>query len=96
MTREFLEDSRTNNTDLNAGQKSILGTLGIGKLQYNMLRKVGDPSIRDLEIIRYKPDLKWEEYNELRYIQDNGHIDMYKKYINSYVGKQRDGRYHSP
>lgn len=81
MTREFLEDSRTNNTDLNAGQKSILGTLGIGKLQYNMLRKVGDPSIRDLKIIRYKPDLKWEEYNELRYIQDNGHIDMYKKYI---------------
>lgn len=81
MTREFLEDSRTNNTDLNAGQKSILGTLGIGKLQYNMLRNVGDPSIRDLKIIRYKPDLKWEEYNELRYIQDNGHIDMYKKYI---------------
>ena len=81
MTREFLEDSRTNNTDLNDGQKSILGTLGIGKLQYNMLRKVGDPSIRDLEIIRYKPDLKWEEYNELRYIHDNGHIDMYKKYI---------------
>lgn len=81
MTREFLEYSRTNNTDLNAGQKSILGTLGIGKLQYNMLRKVGDPSIRDLKIIRYKPDLKWEEYNELRYIQDNGHIDMYKKYI---------------
>lgn len=81
MTREFLEDNRTNNTELNAGQRSILGTLGIGKLQYNMLRKVGDPSIRDLKILRYKPDLKWDEFNELRYIQDNGYLDMYKNYI---------------
>lgn len=81
MVQEFLEDSRTQNTDLNAGCNSILGTLGINKYQYNMLRKVGNPSLRDLEILRYKPDLKWDEFSSLRYIHDNGYVDMYKKYI---------------
>ena len=46
-----------------------------------MLRKVGDPSLRDLEILRYKPDLKWEEFSTLRYVKDNGYVNMYKKYI---------------
>lgn len=81
MTREFLEDNRVNAIEFNASQRTVLGTLGIGKIQYNMLRKLEDPAIRDLEILRYKPDLKWEEFNDLRYIRDNGHIDMYKKYI---------------
>lgn len=81
MVQEFLEDSRMRNTDLNKGCNSILGTLGINKYQYNMLRKVGDPRLRDLEILRYKPDLKWEEFSSLRYISDNGYVDMYKKYI---------------
>lgn len=81
MVQEFLGDSRTQNTDLNAGCNSILGTLGINKYQYNMLRKVGNPSLRDLEILRYKPDLKWDEFSSLRYIHDNGYVDMYKKYI---------------
>lgn len=81
MVQEFLEDSRMQNTDLNAGCSSILGTLGINKYQYNMLRKVGNPSLRDLEILRYKPDLKWDEFSSLRYIHDNGYVDMYKKYI---------------
>lgn len=81
MVQEFLTDSRKQNTDLNAGCSSILGTLGINKYQYNMLRKVGNPSLRDLEILRYKPDLKWDEFSSLRYIHDNGYVDMYKKYI---------------
>ena len=81
MTREFLEDNRVNAIVFNTSQRTVLGTLGIGKIQYNMLRKLEDPAIRDLEILRYKPDLKWEEFNDLRYISDNGHIDMYKKYI---------------
>lgn len=80
-TIEFLEDNRVNAIEFNASQRTVLGTLGIGKIQYNMLRKLEDPAIRDLEILRYKPDLKWEEFNDLRYIRDNGHIDMYKKYI---------------
>lgn len=81
MVQEFLEDSRMRNTDLNKGCNSILGTLGINKYQYNMLRKVGDPRLRDLEILRYKPDLKWEEFSSLRYVRDDGYVDMYKKYI---------------
>lgn len=81
MVQEFLEDSMAQDTDLNKGCNSILGTLGINKYQYNMLRKVGDPSLRDLKILRYKPDLKWEEFSTLRYVRDNGYVNMYKKYI---------------
>lgn len=81
MVQEFLEDSMAQDTDLNKGCNSILGTLGINKYQYNMLRKVGNPSLRDLEILRYKPDLKWEEFSTLRYVKDNGYVNMYKKYI---------------
>lgn len=81
MVQEFLEDHRMRNTDLNGGCNSILGTLGINKYQFNMLRKVGNPSLRDLEILRYKPDLKWDEFSELRYVHDDGYGCMYKKFI---------------
>lgn len=81
MVQEFLEGSRIQNTDLNKGCNSILGTLGINKYQYNMLRKVGDPKLSDLEILRYKPDLKWDEFSALRHISENGYVDIYKKYI---------------
>lgn len=81
MTREFLDDNRQNGTIFNSGKRNILETLGIGKNQYNMLRDVGDPSIRDLEILRYKPDLKKEEFQTLRYITDNGRANNYTNYI---------------
>ena len=81
MTREFLEDNRVNAIEFNASQRTVLGTLGIGKIQYNMLRKLEDPAIRDLEILRYKPDLKWEEFNDLRYIRDiKSHIFVTLQY----------------
>ena len=81
MTRDFLEDCHRSHVELNAGQNSILGTLGINKNQFNMLRKIGDPRIKDLEILRYKPDLKWNEFEDLRWLQDDGYLDVYKKYI---------------
>lgn len=81
MVDEFLSDSYHNNPGFNHGHNSVLGTLGVNKYQFNMLRRIGNPSTRDLEILKYKPDLKWEEFNELRYIKDNGHVDMYKKFI---------------
>lgn len=78
MTREFLEDSTPPELK---GDRSILGTLGINKLQFNMLRRVGDPSLRDLEILKYKPDLKWNEFEILRMIQDGGLHKAYRKFI---------------
>ncbi len=81
MTRDFLEDCQSANVNLNKGQNSILGTLGINKNQYHMLRKVGDPRLKDLEILRYKPDLKWNDFEELRWIQDVGYVGSYKNYI---------------
>lgn len=79
MTREFLDEP--SKMDMNKGQNSILGTLGINKIQYNYLRKIGDPSLRDLEILKYKPDLKFEEFQDLRYLQDDGYSKSYTKYI---------------
>jgi len=81
MIRDFLEDRQSAHVNLNEGQNSILGTLGINKNQYNMLRKVGDPTLKDLEILRYKPDLKWNDFEELRWIRDVGYVDSYKYYI---------------
>lgn len=81
MTRDFLEDRHSAHVKLNDGQKSILGTLGINKNQYNMLRKTGDPRMKDLEILRYKPDLKWNEFEDLRWLQNDGCLDVYEKYI---------------
>lgn len=81
MTRDFLEDRQSAHVNLNEGQNSILGTLGINKNQYNMLCKVGDPGLKDLEILRYKPDLKWNDFKELRLIQDVGYVGTYKNYI---------------
>lgn len=81
MTRDFLEYHNSTNIKLNGGQNSILGTLGINKNQYNMLRKVGDPRLKDLGILRYKSDLKWDDFEVLRWIQDGGYVDVYKKYI---------------
>lgn len=81
MTRDFLESHQSAHIKLNGGQDSILGTLGINKNQYNMLRRAGDPGLKDLEILRYKPDLKWDEFEDLRLLQGNGYPDVYKKYI---------------
>ncbi len=81
MTKEFLEDPRYDGHDMNAGQSSVLGTLGINKNQYNMLRRIGNPGMMDLEILRYKPDLGWNEFEDLRWLQGGGRSDDYKKYI---------------
>ena len=80
MTRELLDDTRRH-AELNGGQNSILGTLGINKNQYNMLRKVGDPRMKDLEILRYKPDLNWNDFKKLRRIEQPAHSEIWKNYI---------------
>jgi len=77
MTRQYLEDH--NAPDLTGG-RSILDTLGINKIQYNMLRRLKDPSLRDLEILKYKQDLSWDDFTTLRYVQDCGTYQMYRKF----------------
>lgn len=77
MTREFLESYDA--PELTGG-RSILDTLGINKIQYNMLRRLKDPSLKELEILKYKPGLSWDDFNTLRYVKDNGHYRMYRKF----------------
>lgn len=77
MAKELLTDYKE--PELTGG-RSILDTLGVNKIQYNMLRRLKNPSFRDLEILKYKPGLTWDDFNTLRYVQDNGHYNMYRKF----------------
>lgn len=61
--------------------RSILETLEVTKTQFNMLRKVGDPSIRDMDILKYGQNLSQKEFEILRYIEDNTYARWYEKYI---------------
>lgn len=78
----------------------VLETLGVNKIQFNMLRKIGDPSIRDLRILQYAGEIRQEDFNILHYIHDDGYDRMYEKYLDmrryttiyklhKYIDKQR-------
>lgn len=80
MAKEFLEDHNALELlELTSG-RSILDSLGINKIQYNMLRRIGNPSIRDLEILKYKQGLSWDDFTTLRYVQDCGTYRLYRKF----------------
>lgn len=61
--------------------RTVLETLGVNKLQFNMLREIGNPTIRDVAILRYAGDIRQEEFDLLRYIRDEGYDKMYEKYL---------------
>lgn len=78
LTKEVLEDH--NCPEFKNG-RTILETLGINKLQFNMLRELADPSVRDVEILRYAGEIRKEDFKILRYIHDDGYSRMYRKYL---------------
>ncbi len=97
LTRAVLEDHDC--PEFKTG-RTILETLQVNKVQFNMLRKIGDPSERDVEILQYAGEIRQEDFDILRYIQDDGYNEMYKKYLdmrqyttiyklNKYIHKQR-------
>ncbi|MBR1374256.1 PcfJ domain-containing protein, partial [bacterium] len=59
--------------------KTILETLGVNKLQFNMLRAVGNPSVRDVQILQYAKTISQKDFDILRYMHDYGSI--YEKYL---------------
>ncbi len=61
--------------------KTVLEILGVNKLQFNMLREVGNPTIRDVMILRYARTITKQEFNILRYVYDVGYDNMYEKYL---------------
>ena len=61
--------------------KTILETLEINKQQFNLLRAVGDPTVRDVMILRYAGTISQQEFNILRYVQDDFYDKMYEKYL---------------
>lgn len=61
--------------------KTVLETLGVNKLQFNMLREVGNPTIRDVMILRYAGTITKQEFDILRYVHDAGYNNMYEKYL---------------
>lgn len=61
--------------------RTVLETLQVNKLQFNMLRRIGDPSMRDVRILQYAGKIRQEDFNIVRYIYDNGYGRMYEKYL---------------
>lgn len=79
---------------------TVTETLGINRLQFHMLRQIGDPSIRDVMILRYAGQISKEDFETLRYSHDDGYDKMYEKYLDmrqyttiyklkKYLGKQK-------
>lgn len=80
--------------------RTVLETLQVNKLQFNMLRRIGDPSVRDVRILRYAKEIRQEDFDILRYGHDDGYDRMYEKYLDmrqyttvyklkKYIDKQR-------
>lgn len=80
--------------------RTVLETLQVNKLQFNMLRGIGDPSVRDVRILQYAGEIRQEDFDSLRYIHDDGYDRMYEKYLDmrryttvyklkKYINKQR-------
>lgn len=97
LTREVLEDHDC--PEFEDG-RTILETLQVNKLQFNMLRKIGDPSVRDVRILQYAGEIRQEDFDILRYIHDESYDRMYQKYLDmrryttiykldKYINKQR-------
>lgn len=80
--------------------RTILETLQVNRTQFNMLRRIGDPSMRNLSILQYAGEIRQEDFDILRYIHDDGYDQSYRKYLdmrryttiyklNKYITKQR-------
>lgn len=80
--------------------RTVLETLQVNKLQFNMLRGIGDPSAMDVRILQYAGEIRQEDFDILRYIHDDSYSRMYEKYldmrqyttiykVNKYIHKQR-------
>lgn len=80
--------------------RTIMETLHINKLQFNMLRKIGNPSVRDVMILWYAKEIRQEDFDLLRHIHDDRYDKMYEKYldmrqyttiykVDKYINKQR-------
>ena len=61
--------------------RTVLETMQVNKMQFNMLRRIGDPSVRDLRILQYAGEIRQEDFDMLRYTHDNGYDRMYEKYL---------------
>ena len=97
LTRAVLEDHDC--PEFEDG-RTILETLQVNKQQFNMLRKIGDPSVRDVRILQYAGEIRQEDFDILRHIHDESYDRMYQKYLDmrryttiykldKYINKQR-------
>lgn len=61
--------------------RTILEILGINKQQFNMLREIGNPTTRDVMILRYAGAITKADFDILRFVKDGFHDKMYEKYV---------------
>ena len=83
MVREVLENSKK--SPLKNG-RTILEILDLNKEQFNMLRRLEDPSLRDREILIYARDtvgrISEKDFLSLHGIPDSDYQNFFQKYIN--------------
>lgn len=61
--------------------RTVLETLGVNKAQFNMLRAIGNPSVRDVMILRYARKISQQEFDMLRQVKDDPIGGTYERYI---------------
>jgi hypothetical protein len=81
LAAEGMGDSYFLTHHFSKGRKRITETLDINRYQLGMLKKIGNPSGKDLDIVKYKPDLTWDEYKELRRVDDGKYGRNYRYFI---------------
>lgn len=80
LTRDFLDKDKDRRPDFK-NERTVMESLGINKMQLNLLRTVPDPSLRDLKIIKYAGMMKEDDFHSLRLVHDNGIANIYEEYI---------------
>lgn len=61
--------------------RTIMEILGVNKTQFNMLRRIGDPSMRDVRILQYAGEIRWEDLEMLRHLHADRYDRTYEKYL---------------
>ncbi len=61
--------------------RTVLETLGVNKVQFNMLRAIGDPTAREVMMLRYAGTISQKEFDMLRHMRDGLGCRTYEKYL---------------
>lgn len=85
LADEMITNRTIDKSNIKMG-RTICDTLGISKNMFHILRNQREARYRDIEIMKYYRekygrDILERDFDRLKYVQDDGWSDMYKKFI---------------